>query len=153
MSWKKRQFVNEAFVQLGLANYTFDLQSEQLQTGLRLLDGMMSSWNSSGLALSYPVPTTPENSDLDDETNVPDRANEAIYLNLALRLAPAFGKNVMPETRQFAYKAYQRLLSWSAMPDEMGFPRTLPSGQGNKTWRWDDRFIDQNADPYPPWNT
>lgn len=152
MSYTKRQFVNAAFTQIGLANYTFDLQSEQLQTGLKLLDAMMAMWNAKGLRLSYPISTTPENSDLDDETNVPDRANEAIIFNLAQRIAAAFGRQVMPELKQTAYLAYQTLLAVSAMPDEMSLPSTLPRGAGNKPHRWEDPFIVGRADPYPPWN-
>lgn len=152
MSYTKRQFVNAAFTQIGLANYTFDLQSEQLQTGLKLLDAMMAMWNAKGLRLSYPIPTTPENSDLDDETNVPDRANEAIIFNLAQRIAAAFGRQVMPELKQTAYYAYQTLLSISAMPDEMSLPSTLPRGAGNKPHRFENPYIDGRADPYPPWN-
>lgn len=151
MSWNKRQFVHEAFSLLGLSNYTYNLQSEQLQTGLRLLDGMMGTWNGRGLSLGYPIPVSPEDSDLDEETNVPDRANEAIYLNLAIRIAPGFGKQVSPDIKQDARSAYRSLLSWSAMPREMSLPNTLPRGQGNKTWNDEDRFITQDADPYPPW--
>lgn len=151
MSYTKRQFVNAAFTQIGLANYTFDLQSEQLQTGLILLDAMMATWNGKGLALSYPIPTTPENSDLDQETNVPDRANEAVIYNLALRIAPAFGKQVSPELKQWAHFAYNEVLAFSAIPPEMSFPRTMPRGAGHKDYRWDDPFLIQNADPYPPW--
>lgn len=151
MSYTKRQFVNAAFTQIGLANYTFDLQSEQLQTALRLLDGMMAMWANKGISLSYPIPTSPENSDLDDETNVPDRANEAIIFNLAQRIASAFGRQIMPELTKTAYYAYQGLLSISAMPQEMSLPNTMPRGAGNKPHRFENPFIDGKADPYPPW--
>lgn len=151
MSYTKRQFVNAAFTQIGLANYTYDLQSEQMQTGLRLLDAMMSFWNARNLRLSYPVPTSPENSDLDDETNVPDRANEAIIFNLALRLAAVFGKQLTIELKQVAYQSYQALLALSAMPDEMSLPGHMPRGAGNKPHRWEDPFITAKADPNPPW--
>lgn len=151
MSYTKRQYVNAAFTQLGLSNYTFDLQSEQLQTGLRLLDAMMATWNGKGLLLAYPVPTTPENSDLDEETNVPDRANEAVIYNLALRIAPAFGKQVSPELRQWAHYAYNEILAQAMIPREMALPATMPRGAGNKPQRWEDPFLDKRADPYPPW--
>lgn len=154
MSWTKRQLVNQAFTQIGLANYTFDLQSEQLQTALRLLDGMMAIWNAQGLLLSYPIPTSPENSDLDEETNIPDRANEAVYLNLAQRIAMAFGRPVMPELKQFAWTAYQTLLRISTMPREMQFPNTLPRGAGNKPTRWtDENYFETPSDAPQAWET
>lgn len=140
MSYTKRQFVNAAFEMIGLANYTYDLQSEQLQTGLRALDAMMAMWNAKTIYLSYPIPSSPENSDLDDETNVPDAANEAIIYNLAARIAPAFGKQLMPETKQYADHAYKMLLATAAKPKEMQYPETLPRGAGNKPWRADHNY-------------
>lgn len=138
MSYTKRQFVNVAFTMIGLANYTYDLQSEQLQTGLKTLDAMMGMWNAKTIYLGYPIPSSPENSDLDEETNVPDSANEAIIYNLASRIAPAFGKQLMPETKQFARYAYETLLSNASKPSEMDYPSTLPRGAGQKPWRWND---------------
>ena len=92
MSWTKLQLIRQAFSQIGLADYDFDLQPEQLQNALFLLDSMMATWNAKGISLSYPTPTSPENSNTSDESNIPDRANEAVYLNLALRIAPTLGK-------------------------------------------------------------
>lgn len=142
MSWSKRQFVVQAFGEVGLASYVFDLQPEQLQSALRQMDSMMASWNAKGIRVGYPVPTSPENSDIDQETNVPDAANEAIYQNLALRIAPGYGKSVAQDLKIFAKQNYDTLLSRAAMPAEMQLPNTLPAGAGNKTWRnEDDPFI------------
>lgn len=148
MSYTKRQFVTAAFEEIGLASYVYDLQPEQLQAALRKLDGMMATWNSKGVRLSYPIPTSPENSDLDEETNVPDRANEAIYLNLAVRLAPTVGKTASPETKINAKMAYDTLLIEAAKPIEQQIT-DLPSGAGNKPWRLEnDPFLDDpNTDP------
>lgn len=148
MSWTKRQFVNRAFEEIGYAEYAYDLQPEQLQAALRRLDAMMATWNSRTIRVGYPLPSSPEESDLDEETNVPDRAFEAIYLNLALRIAPSVGKTVSSDTKAFARQAYQELLKRAAAPEEMQLPGTLPAGQGNKPWRWSDTpFIRVPEDP------
>ena len=153
MSWTKRQYVRQAFASIGIADYDFDLQAEQLENALWLLDSMMATWNAKMVPLSFPISTTPENSDLDSETNVPDRANEAIYLNLALRIAPTLGKQVTPELKAAAWYAYNNLLSWAmTQPKQMSLPNTMPLGAGNKPWRYrDDEFITETPDPYPPW--
>lgn len=155
MSWTKRQFVEQALEQIGIAAYTFDTQAEQLQSAARQLDAMLAGWNLKGLQVGYPLPTSPENTDLDTETDVPDKANEAIYLNLALRLAPSFGRQVMPELKQFAFYSYQNLLASFTLPAEMQFPSSLPRGQGNKPWREDlgDTFSPEPHGPYQPWDT
>ncbi len=148
MGWTKRQFVNQAFEEIGYAEYAYDLQTEQLQAALRRLDAMMATWNGRTIRVGYPLPDSPQDSSLDEGTNVPDIANEAIYLNLALRIAPIVGKVVSPETKTSARGAYQELLKRAAMPNEMQFPETLPAGQGNKPWRWrDSPFIRPPKDP------
>jgi hypothetical protein len=153
MSWTKRQFVNQAFSMIGYADYDYDLQPEQLQNALYILDSMLSTWNAKMVSLAYPVPGSPEDSDLDDESNVPDRANEAIYLNLALKIASSLGKTVSPDLKASAWYAYNNLLSWAlSNPRKMSMPDTMPRGAGNKPWRFNsDEYLEQTADPYPPW--
>jgi hypothetical protein len=148
MGWTKRQFVTQAFEEVGLAAYVFDLTPEQLQSALRRLDSMMAAWNAKGIRLGYPIPTNPQNSDLDEETNVPDSANEAVYLNLGIRIAPGFGKTLAPETKASAKMSYDTLLSLAAMPPEQQLPGTMPSGAGNKPWRtYDNPFLNRPVDP------
>jgi hypothetical protein len=89
MGYTKRQFVTSAFEEIGLADYVFDLQPEQLEAALRRLDSMMAEWNAAGIRLGYAMPSSPQDSDLDTETNVPDSAWEAIITNLAIRIALA----------------------------------------------------------------
>lgn len=148
MGWTKRQFVTQAFEEIGLAAYVFDLTPDQLQSALNRLDSMIASWNAKGIRLGYPVSSDPDSSSLDVETNVPDSANEAIYTNLGVRLAPGFGKTVSLETKASAKAAYDTLLSRAAMPPEQQFPGTMPSGAGNKPWRvYDDPFLRKPVDP------
>jgi hypothetical protein len=148
MGWTKRQFVTQAFEEIGLAAYVFDLTPEQLQSALNRLDSMMASWNAKGIRLGYPIPASPQDSDLDEATNVPDSANEAVYLNLGIRIAPGFGKAVAMETKASAKAAYDTLMSLAAMPPEQQMPGTMPSGAGNKPWRvYDDPFLRKPVDP------
>lgn len=147
MSYTKRQFVEEAFAELGMASYTFDLSPQQLDACLRRLDTMMATWNARGIRLGYPLPSNPQDSDLDTDTQVPDSANEAIITNLAIRLAPQYGKAVSLDTRTTAKQAYDTLLARAAFPIEQQFPRTLPMGAGQKPWRYDDPFMPAPSDP------
>jgi len=148
MGYSKRQFVTAALEEIGLASYVFDMQPEQLQSAMRRLDSMMADWNGKGIRLGYPLPSSPEDSDLDQESEVPDSAFEAIITNLAIKIAPSYGKMVMPETKAAAKNAYNTLLQRATMPDEQQFPGTLPAGAGNKPWRvTDDPFIPKPVDP------
>ena len=148
MAYTKRQFVEAALTEIGLASYVFDIQPEQLEYARRRLDAMMADWNGKGIRLSYPIPASPEQGSLAEETNVPDSANEAVILNLAVRLAPSYGKQIMPDTRLLAKTAYDTVLQRATAPIELQFPDTLPSGAGNKYWRdADDPFMPPPVDP------
>jgi hypothetical protein len=148
MAYTKRQFVEAALTEIGLASYVFDIQPEQLEYARRRLDAMMADWNGKGIRLSYPIPASPEQGSLAEETNVPDSANEAVILNLAVRLAPSYGKQIMPDTRLVAKTAYDTVLQRATAPIELQFPDTLPSGAGNKYWRdADDPFMPTPVDP------
>jgi len=148
MGYSKRQFVAAAFEEIGLASYAFDLQPQQFESALRRLDAMMASWNALGIRLGYPLPSSPQFSDLDAESEVPDSANEAIITNLAVKIAPGYGKQVMPDTKATAKETYNTLLSRAAAPLEQQLPGTMPSGAGNKPWRvYDDPFLRPPVDP------
>jgi len=147
MGWTKRQFIEAALEEIGLAEYVFDAQPQQLQSAMRRMDAMVATWNSQGIRLGYPLPANPQDSDLDEQTNVPDAANEAIITNLALRIAPSYGKQPLPDTKATAGFSYSELLARFAMPPEQQLPRTMPAGAGNKPWRYDDPFLQKPVDP------
>ena len=133
MGYTKREIIDQAFEEIGLASYTFDLQPEQLESALRRLDGMMAMWNGKGIRLGYPLPSAPSESNLADDTGVPDRAIEAMILNLAIRLAPGLGKAPSPDTKMVAKAAYRQLLAASCSPIEQQLDSSsVPAGAGNK---------------------
>ncbi len=140
MSYTKREFVTLAFEAIGYASYVFDLKAEQLQAALHKLDSMVASWNRRGIRLGYPLPGSPTDSDLDEETNVPDAANEAIYANLAIRLAPSVGKLASQDLKRAARESYLALLNQCTVPPRQQLP-AMPSGAGNKPWRQEREFL------------
>jgi hypothetical protein len=148
MGYTKRQFILAAFEEIGLAAYTFDLQPDQLESARRRLDAMIADWNGKGIRLGYPIPSSPQDGSIDEETNVPDSAYEAIICSLGIRLAPSYGKQVMPMTMATAKQGYDTLLQRATYPLEQQMPSTMPSGAGNKPWRvYDNPFVRPPADP------
>lgn len=130
----KRDIVTEAFSEIGLAEYVFDLNPEQMDGALRKLDAMMATWNAKGIKIGYPLNTQ---SDLDDVLNVPDGAHEAMYKNLALRIAPSFGKQIQPDTRLSAKESYGDLVNLIVQVPQVGLGSDFPLGTGNK---WINNF-------------
>lgn len=150
MSWTKRQFIMSAFDEIGIASYEFDLQPDQIQSALNKLDAMMSAWVARGIELSYPISASQSESDLDQATGVPSYAREAIATNLAVRLAPSYGKTLSPATIATAKEGYNVLLR--RMHQETARTLTkkrsmMPSGAGNKPWRYlDGEFVINEED-------
>lgn len=147
--WTKRQIVEEAFAELALAGYVFDLSAEELQTALRRLDSMMATWEAKGVRVGYAMPSGPTTSSLDSASGLPDSAVETVYLNLAIRLAAGFGKQVSPDTRKSARDGYDTLLWAAARPIEQQLPSTMPRGAGQKPWRTTDNPFFQPPDDSP----
>ncbi len=133
--WSKRQLIEEAYAELALADYVFDLTPEEQQTALRRLDAMLATWEAKGVRVGYAFPSSPADSDLDTPSGLPDSAVETVFLNLATRLAPGSGKAIASSTRKAASDGYDTLLWAAARPQQQQLPNTLPRGAGNKPWR------------------
>lgn len=135
--WTKRDLVNEAYGELALAGYDFDLTPEEMQTALRRLDTMMATWDVQGVHLGYASGASPTASDLDQPSGLPLWAVEAVYMSLAVKLAASKGKAIHPATARNAKSAYDALLSRVATDAmrEQQIRGGTPAGAGRKTWR------------------
>lgn len=143
MGWSKRDFINQAYAEIGIAAHDFDIQPEQYQHAARILDAMMAEFNTRGVRVGYTINKTANSQALDDDTGVRDAANACVYLNLACRLAPTHGKQLNPETVKAASSAYGALVvSLACEKPRIAYPHSLPRGAGNKPWRRDgDNFM------------
>lgn len=131
MSYTKRQLVLAAMGEIGLSSYSFDLSADQIEQALLRLDAMIGEWGARGIRLGYPMPGSPETSDAYQETNLPDWAWTAVITNLAVQIAPSYGKAASPQTLATARGSYNTLLARAAMPPEVQLD-TLPAGAGHK---------------------
>jgi len=143
----KREIIELAFESIGLAAFTYDLSPEQMDNARKKLDSMMAQWNARGIRLGYPVPSSPDSGDVDEETNLPDAALEAVYLHLAKRIAPGYGKQLTPETKAMAREAFDSLLAKMAKPIEMQMPQGYPLGAGVRTYLGEPAFSTAPTDP------
>lgn len=113
--WSKSDVIRQAFSEIGKGAYEFDLQPEDMQTGLRKLDAMMATWGgASGIRIGFAGGNG--KGDLGVDTSVPDWAYEALYLNLALRLCPDYGKTPSPMTMINAKAALDAVRSRTVQP-------------------------------------
>jgi len=114
MGLSKRQIITAAFSELGLAAYAFDLQPEDLQEALEKLDAMMATWGGRGIRIGYSGGNGA--GDIDLPTEVPAWADEAMYLGLALRIAPSHGKTPSLETKLAAQQSFMTVLNKVSQP-------------------------------------
>jgi len=131
MSFLKRDIVVAALSEIGLSSYSFDLSTDQLQQALLRLDAMMGEWGARGIKLGYNLPGSPGSSSLSDEAGVPDSAWTAVITNLAMQIAPSYGKMVSNQTLTTARQSWNTILAVNAAPIEMKLG-AVPLGAGNK---------------------
>lgn len=135
MGWTKRETIGQAFSEIGIQGYEFSLSPEELNDALIRMDAMMAAWNRQGIRIGYALPSTQGGSDINAQSGISDDAFEAVYTNLAIRLAPTFGKTPSRETKQVAKAGFDTLMNrMSAMPPQTQLPGTMPGGAGNR-WR------------------
>lgn len=138
----KRQIIERAYSAAGLASYAFDLSAEELQQARASLDGMVAGWGIKGQRIGYNSEPS-----LEAEIGVPDWAEEALSLNLALRLSGTIGKQVMPQTERAAREAYSIVVNATTQPIGT-LARLVPAGTGNRIYGWNrDPFIPQQEPP------
>ncbi len=131
MAWTKLDVIQQAYAEIGKAAYEFDLHPEDLQSALRQLDAMLAMWSGTqGIRIGFAGGDG--FGELDASTEVPIWAVEALYYNLALRLAPSFGKTPSPITVTNAKMALDALRVRCVTPATRylgGY-----AGAGNSTW-------------------
>lgn len=130
MGWTKKQLIQEAFSEIGFSD-DFNVQPEDFERSLRRLDAMMALWNGKGIRLGYNLPSSPDESDIDSDSGLSDVAYEAAFMNLALRIAPGYGKTTNQVTAVAAKQAYDTLLARAVFPTPQPMPNTMPIGAGN----------------------
>lgn len=140
MSYTKGAFVTAALSELGIADYEFDITPEEVSSGVRRLDAMMAHWSDKGLTLSYNSGGGP-----DEDSGVPSIADEAVITNLAIRLAPSYGKQVSPQVMANAKGALNTLLGKSTQPRQQQYQQ-MPLGAGYKSTF--QRFTDPPKEEY-----
>lgn len=128
MSKTKIELVNGAYSKLRISGLTSGPEPEEITDGLDMLETMMAEFKSRNICSSYVAeeePTPTLNSRLEK------KYENACEWNLAVRLAPLFGKE---PSMQMINQARQSLSNWSARSAKVNMinqPNRMPRGNGN----------------------
>lgn len=141
MSLTRRQLLTRAYRCLGVSN-EFDVSPDELTTGVEDMNMLMAAWTGRNIRIGYRPGTG-----LDDQTGIPDVAEGAVAMNLALRLAPSIGKAPSPDLKRDARLAYLALLTNKVRLTPVQLPQEMPLGAGNRRFV-DRRFISPPTDPF-----
>lgn len=141
MAKTKGEVVRAALAYLGLADYEFDITAEELATGVDFLNLMMANWSSKNLKVPFNF-----DGDSADDSGLPDNALEGVSTNLAIRLAPTYGKTPSMEVRSTAKQGLNALYADSARPRTQQL-ENVPKGAGFKTVKQSPFF--ETTERYP----
>ena len=132
MSWKKDEIVKYALEEIGIPQN--EVQAQEIESGISRLNILLAGWNVDGIRLGAPLSSSPDVLDTNQDTELPDWAVRAAITNLALELAPSYGRQISPTTIVAAKKAKKILRNQAGypVPDQV-FNSHLPLGAGNAT--------------------
>ncbi len=131
----KRSLIGQAYIEVALNGWEYDIGPEELEKALVRLDMLSSELVLRGIDINYNAPSAIGFGDLDDELGCPDGAFFGLAILLAKRLCPSMGKKLSMESRE-ALDAAEKALRASAkmLVPNMRLARSTPLGSGNRTW-------------------
>jgi hypothetical protein len=135
MTWAKQRIVDQAYDELALSGYIFDLTPEEYAFAGRKLETMVAMWGADGISLPYSFDAS-EDPDLTAESGLSLSQLEAVYLGLAKRIAASKGKQLMPSTLTAAHEAKNALIAQEVQRNvgQMQQKSGMPMGAGWKSY-------------------
>lgn len=122
----KQELIEQAAEEFGVTS-AFGLSPEELQSGLARLNRLAAQWDGMGVRVGYSF-----GGGLEDSAGIPDTAENAFALNLAVQWGPSFGKAISLETKVAAKAAFNALLTARALRPQTQLPAHLPMGAGSR---------------------
>jgi hypothetical protein len=123
---KVEDLVRDSLQELGVQAAEQPITPDQIQTGIRYTNRMMTSVDY--LNLGFTVVN-----DASDEITVPPFCDEWMVKALAVRLSPQFGgTSMLPSIMEDRDTAYSNMLLQTVEVDPSCYPSRLPVGAGNQ---------------------
>lgn len=133
MPWTNEDIIKEAFAEIGLGAVAYSLQPEDIQTALRRMNLMLAEWGADGIDVGYTAVDTPDADDFDEDSEINTDAVRAVILNLAIEIAPNYGKQVSTRTLIEAKNGKRRAKRDSiTVPAKVLDNGAIPAGAGHK---------------------
>lgn len=130
----KIKLIDRAYSKLVISGITVDPTADDVVLAVEELECMAQEWQGRNICLSFNFEDCPKCS---SESGVPKRYENAVITNLALRLAPDFGKAVDDQLYRQARQSLD-YVSGASMREILTpppYPRRQPIGEAN-TLKW-----------------
>jgi len=131
MATLKSDLIRQSLAKLAITGYDYDIDPEEVDTALIELETMMTEWDGQGIRVSFTLAVSPEEALASQPAGSYDWARNAIVCNLAVRLAPNYGKQVPPELALNAAQSMSRILTATPVLPEVQYTARMPRGSGN----------------------
>lgn len=118
------------------------LQSEEYKDFYDAMNDYMAAIEVVGVDLGYTPITTGT-----QQVTIPPGAIRGLIANMAVEVAPDFGKSVKPELVEQAKKGYHAMRRIARKRVQTSLPSTLPRGSGNERFSYSDDafYVEQSS--------
>lgn len=145
----KVDLIIDCYSQMRISGLTVDPTPEDLEVALSRLENMASEWfDIRNICAGYNFEDEP---DPNSPSNVPRSTWQAFSTNLAMRLMPDFGKQVLPSLMGQASQSLSSLSGKSMLDrlNQVDYPNRMPRGSGNtlRYNRWNRFYREQATAP------
>jgi len=146
----KRQIIELAFSEAGIAGYEFGRTPEEVTDALTRLNAMMAEWKGMrGLDLGYEQPHYGVGN-ADALSGIPHETLNVVASFLALRICPMMGAALSAEARGNLNRSLKLLESHYATIPTMPLQANTPRGAGISQGRLLSPFINETAEDVNP---
>lgn len=141
----KIELLDRAYSKLRISGITVDPTPGDVEIALDEMECMLAEWDLVNVCLGYQFEDEPEPN---SESGLQRGYENAVQVNLAIRMAPEFAKQIPAELMMQASQSYSKISSAVAVVKETPYPQRQPVGEANtlrfNRWR---RFygIDSSA--------
>lgn len=135
MAESAAQIITDALQELLVQASEQPIQADEMQSGIRALNRMMTEWDANGYALGFTIITNPS-----DLVTIPAGANSAVVYNLAVKLAGQFDAQLTPSLVAAATEGMRVIAKIAVKVPPSYLPDTLPIGSGNEDYLYEERF-------------
>lgn len=129
----KRDIIELAFDDCGMAGYEFDRTPEEQSMALRKLNALMMEHPWSQLGYAQPAYGVGQ---ADGGSGLPDFAINTVAQYLALRIAPGMGVSLSPEYKAAMARSLMNLQSQIACIPYIELPHNTVRGSGHRSLGW-----------------